>query len=130
MVTFANGTQLQTIAVYGGSMSFQGAQRSTLEIVAAADGITLDAAKALWQNAAATVEMTVSDGAETSVHLNYTLPVELKANALDGVDVVRIKLAQRSALELAQAKQAQDIEDANVALCELAELIAGGENDG
>lgn len=130
MVTFANGTQLQTIAVYGDSMSFQGAQRSTLEIVASADSITLDAAKALWQNASATAEMTVSDGAETSVHLNYTLPVELKANELDGVDVVRIKLAQKSTLELAQAKQAQDIEDANVALCELAGLIAGGENNG
>lgn len=130
MVTFANGTQLETMAVYGGSMSFQGAQRSTLEIVTAADSITLDAAKGLWQNAAATAEMTVSDGAETSVHLNYTLPVELKANTLNGVDVVRIKLAQKSVLELIQEKQAQDIEDANAALCELAEIVAGGENDG
>lgn len=125
MITFANGTILETIAVYGGTMQYQNAQRATLEIVASADVLSLDEAKTLWQKTAATAEMTVTTDGETSVHLNYTLPVELKLNELDGAEVVRIKLAQQSALELAQEKQAQDIEDANAALCELAEIIGG-----
>ncbi len=125
MITFANGTTLETIAVYGGTMQYQNAQRATLEIVASADVLSLDEAKTLWQKTAATAEMTVTTDGETSVHLNYTLPVELKLNELDGAEVVRIKLAQQSALELAQEKQAQDIEDANAALCELAEIIGG-----
>lgn len=125
MITFANGQTLETIAVYGGTMQYQGAQRATLEIVASADVLSLEAAKALWQDNAATAEITVTADGETSVHLNYTLPVELKLNELDGAEVVRIKLAQKSALELAQEQQAQDIEDANAALCELAEIIGG-----
>lgn len=125
MITFANGTALETIAVYGGTMQHQNAQRATLEIVASADALSLNEAKMLWQNSAATAEMTVTTDGETSVKLNYTLPVELKLNELDGAEVVRIKLAQKSALELAQEKQAQDIEDANAALCELAGIIGG-----
>lgn len=125
MITFANGTTLETIAVYGGTMQYQGTQRSTLEIVVSAELLTLDEAKLLWQDTAATAEMTVTADGETSVLLDYTLPVELRLNELDGAAVVRIKLAQKSALELAQEQQAQDIEDANAALCELAEIIGG-----
>ena len=73
---------------------------------------------------ALTAEITVTDGAETSVHLNYTMPVELKANLLNDVDVVRIKLAQKSALELTQDQQASDIENIEAALIELAEMVA------
>lgn len=125
MITFANGTTLETIAVYGGTMQYQNAQRATLEIVASVDVLSLETAKALWQDNAATAKMTVTADGETSVLLDYTLPVELKLNELDGAAVVRIKLAQKSALELAQEQQAQDIEDANAALCELAEIIGG-----
>lgn len=125
MITFANGTTLETIAVYGGTMQYQNAQRATLEIVASVDVLSLETAKALWQDNAATAQMTVTADGETSVLLDYTLPVELKLNELDGAAVVRIKLAQKSALELAQEQQAQDIEDANAALCELAEIIGG-----
>lgn len=125
MITFANGTTLETIAVYGGTMQYQNAQRATLEIVASVDVLSLETAKALWQDNAATAQMTVTADGETSVLLDYTLPVELKLNELDGAEVVRIKLAQKSALELAQEQQAQDIEDANAALCELAEIIGG-----
>lgn len=96
MVTFANGKTLETIAVYGGSMQYQDAQRKTLEIVCAVSALSLDEAKALWTDAAATSEitvaetitnpvtvntdsgdMTVSEKTETvqSVHVNFTLPV-------------------------------------------------------
>ena len=125
MVTFANGRQLETIAVYGSSMSFQNAQRRTLELVVSADKITLDEAKSIWKDAEMTAEITVTDGNETSVHLNYTLPVELKANSLDGVDVVHIKLAQKSELEIAQEKQATDIAACEAAIIDIGELLGG-----
>ena len=125
MVTFANGRQLETIAVYGSSMSFQNAQRRTLELVVSADKITLDEAKSIWKDAEMTTEITITDGNETSVHLNYTLPVELKANSLDGVDVVRIKLAQKSDLEIAQEKQATDIAACEAAIIDIGELLGG-----
>lgn len=41
-----------------------------------------------------------------------------------------MKLAQKSALEIEQEKQAQDMDDVNAALCELAALIDGGESNG
>ena len=125
MVIFANGRQLETIAVYGSSMSFQNAQRSTLELVVSADKITLDEAKSIWKDAEMTAEITITDGNETSVHLNYTLPVELKANSLDGVDVVRIKLAQKSNIEIAQEKQATDIAACEAAIIDIGELLGG-----
>ena len=125
MVTFANGRQLETIAVYGSSMSFQNAQRSTLELVVSADKITLDEAKSIWKDATMTAEITITDGNETSVHLNYTLPVELKANSLDGVDVVRIKLAQKSDIEIVQEKQATDIAACEAAIIDIGELLGG-----
>lgn len=136
MITFANGTSYETVAIYGSSAEFQSAKRDMLEICISTDNITLDEAKEIWQNEEATAEITISyevtatDGTtstETSVHLNYTLPVELKENLLNDKEVIRIKLAQKSALELTQEAQAQDIEDANAALVELAEIVAESE---
>ena len=65
-----------------------------------------------------------------AVHLNFTIPMALTLDTYNGVECVHIRLAQMSALEIAQAKQAQDMDDVNAALCELAELVAGGEDDG
>ncbi len=129
MVTFANGKTLETIAVYGGTMEYQNARRQTLEIVCAADKLALEDAKALYKNSAATSEITVEADGETSVQLNFTLPVELKLTEQDGVEVIRMKLAQKSALEIAQERQAEDINDTQMALIELADMLAttGGE---
>lgn len=134
MVTFKNGSSYNEIAVYGAKETFQDAQRDTLDIVLSAEDITLDEAKKLWQNADATSEITIDysdeETTKSSVHINYTLPMALILDTLNGVEVVHIKLAQKSQLELTQEKQAQDMDDVNAALCELAEIIAGGENNG
>ena len=130
MVTFKNGIQLETVAIYGGTETFQAAQRKTLEIVVSAELLTLDEAKAIWQDSGATSEMTIESDGQTSVQLDFTLPVSLTLNTLNDTPVVRMKLAQKSALEIEQEKQAQDMDDVNAALCELAELIAGGESNG
>ena len=130
MVTLKDGKQVETVAVYGGMETFQSAQRKTLEIVVSAELLTLDEAKAIWQDSGATSEMTIESDGQTSVQLDFTLPVSLTLNTLNDIPVVRMKLAQKSALEIEQEKQAQDMDDVNAALCELAELIAGGENNG
>lgn len=130
MVTFNNGKQVETVAVYGGTETFQAAQRRTLEIVVSAELLTLDEAKAIWQDSGATSEMTIESDGQTSVQLDFTLPVSLTLNTLNDAPVVRMKLAQKSALEIEQEKQAQDMDDVNAALCELAALIDGGENNG
>ena len=134
MITFANGASYETTAVYAAA-EFQGAKRDILDIVIPADKITLDEAKAIWQNAEATSEITINytddDGnAKTGVHINYTLPMALTLDMLNDKQVVHIKLAQKSALEITQEKQAQDMDDVNAALCELAEIVAGGEDNG
>ncbi len=138
MVTFANGLNFETTVIYAVPADFQGAKRDTLDIVIPSDKITLDEAKAIWQNADATSEITITyeelvDGktvTKTGVHINYTLPMALTLDMLNDKQVVHIKLAQKSALELTQEKQAQDMDDVNAALCELAEIIAGGEDNG
>lgn len=137
-ITFKDGKSYDVVAVYGDKEIYQASKRDTLDIVIPADKITLDEAKELWQDASATSEITidysaVEDGksvTKTGVHINYTLPMALTLDELDGAQCVHIKLAQKSALEIALEKQAQDIKDNEAALCELAELIAGGENDG
>lgn len=139
MITFNNGKSFDTVCIIGNSIEFQNARRDSLDIIIKAEDITLDEAKALWNDTAATsalsITSTVNDNGTqretTDCYVNYNIPVSLTLNQLNGEDVVHIKLAQMSTLEIAQAKQAQDISDANAALCELAELITGGgEVDG
>ncbi len=134
MVNFKNGSSYNEVAIYGAKTTYQSAERDTLDIVLSAEDITLDEAKKLWQNADATSEITIEytdeETTKSSVHINYTLPMALTLDALNGRQVVHIKLAQKSQLELTQEKQAQDIDDVNAALCELAEIAAGGENNG
>lgn len=126
MVTFKDGKQVETVAVYGGMETYQSAQRKTLEIVVSAELLTLDEAKAIWQDSGATSEMTIESDGQTSVQLDFTLPVSLTLNTLNGAEVVRMKLAQKSALEIMQEKQAVDISNNEAALIELAGLIEGG----
>lgn len=126
MVTFKNGSSYNEVAIYGAKTTYQSAERDTLDIVLSAEDITLDEAKKLWQNADATSEITIDysdeETTKSSVHINYALPMALTLDTLNGVEVVHIKLAQKSQLELTQEKQAQDIDDVNAALCELAEI--------
>ena len=159
MITFKNGKKLETIAIYGGSMQYQNANRSTLEIRCSTDTTTFDELKALYTDADALSEMTISEiqsnqkmdqdgnllyidsetGEETltaegnepamlskeviqSVHLNYTIPVELKLTTIDDNEVYCMKLAQMSNIEIIQAQQATDITNIEAALIELAEM--------
>ena len=117
MVTFKNGTAYEEVKVVGAKQDFQNAKRDTLDIVISSDQLTLTAAKALWQDKDVTSEITIDYKEEengilvdkSSVHINYTLPMELKVDTLNGVEVIHIKLAQKSELELTQEEQSNII---------------------
>ncbi len=128
MIIFKNGKQLETTAVYGGTETYQSAQRKTLELVVSADELTLDEAKAIWQDSAATAEITVEDNGESSVQLNFTLPVSLTLSQMDGADVIRMKLAQKSTLEIMQERHGEDISALDAAILEIGELLGGEDN--
>ncbi len=128
-IKFNNGKQFETVAVYGGGMTFQNANRDTLEIRIAEENAAFEELKAVYTDADALSEIEVQDGETKSLQINYTIPVELGLKQIDGASVWCIKIAQKSALELAQEKQAADINDTQLALIELAGMI-GGETNG
>lgn len=134
MIKFKNGKQIEQIAVYSGSMTFQNARRETLEFRVAAGNATFDELKELYTNRAALSEIEITETAvnengETvitaqSLQLNFTLPVELAMRDIDGVQTWCMKVAQKSELELAQERQAVDINDTQLALIEIANIIS------
>ncbi len=130
MITFANGETLETIAVIGGKEEYQQARRNTLELIAAADTLTLDKAAQLAKDTDALSQITITEEGGGSVHYDFTLPMAVTLTKRDDVDVVTIKLAQKSAIEMAQAEQGAEINDAQMALIELAGMVAGGDSNG
>lgn len=137
-ITFKDGKSYDVVAVYGDKEIYQASKRDTLDIVIPADKITLDEAKELWQSTSATSEITidysaVEDGksvTKTGVHVNYTLPMALTLEELDGAQCVHIKLAQKSALEIMQEKNSADISALDEAILEIGELLGGGDGNG
>lgn len=126
MVTFANGKTIETIAVIGGRTQVQSAVRETLEIRAAKDETDFGELKAIYTDSEALSEIEVNDGTGgQSLQLNFTLPVELSLKDIDGEQTWCMKLAQKSALEIEQEKQAADINDTQLALIELAGMMGG-----
>ena len=61
MITFKNGKKLDTIAVYGGNMQYQNANRSTLEIRCITSNTTFDELKELYTDVDALSEITISE---------------------------------------------------------------------
>lgn len=159
MVTFKNGKQIETVAVYGGPMTFQGANRETLEFRISEDNATFDELKAIYTDSGALSEIEVKevtevlsgaggekseteveDGTEIppetkvkkvevrSLHLHYTIPVELGLRDVDGEQLWCMKVAQKSEIEIEQAKLAADMRDMELAFIALDGIVSGGEN--
>ena len=128
-ITFGNGATYETLAVYGGNETHQGALRSTLDIVIESTKLTFDEAKSIWKDKSSTSEMTLNGDEKEilSVKLNYSLPLSLTLTELNGVEVVRMKLAQKSDVEIAQEKQATDIAACEAAIIDIGELLGGEE---
>lgn len=132
MVTFHNGESYETIRILGGAETYQGQQRKTLEFDFDSETITLDKAKALFKDADALSEITVETDGESSVQLNFSLPLELmlttkrkRLNLESDDEIIVLRVAQKSALEIAQKKQATDIAACEAAIIDIGELLGG-----
>ena len=147
MITFANGKSYEQVSVLGAVQSFQGQLRNTLAIKFLATAITLAEATELYKDEDALKEISISEtytepGLDSeghtvdiertrgSVQLNFTLPVELtlsteKISPTESAEVVTLKLAQKSALELAQERQAVDIAACEAAIIDIGTLLGG-----
>ena len=145
MITFANSKSYEQVSVLGAVQSFQGQLRNTLSMKFRSTDITLSEATELYKDADALKEISIEENytengtdidgnsveierTRSSVQLNFTLPVELtlsteKISPQESAEIITIKVAQKSALEIAQERQAVDIQDTQVALMELAELV-------
>ena len=144
-VTFANGTTIETnFPPIGGTTTFQSAYRKTLELRFPASVISFEEVKALYTDSTAMSEIMVTEWGKQeqidpenpeqtievdvvvgqSLHLNFSLPIELTLKNVDGTDLWCAKMAQKSDLEIAQEVQATDIENIEAALIELAEMEA------
>ena len=144
-IIFANGTTIETdFAPIGGTATFQSAYRKTLELRLPVSEISFEEIKALYTDSTAMSEITVTEWGKQeqvdpenpeqtievdvivgqSLHLNFSLPIELTLKNVDGTDLWCAKMAQKSDLEIAQEKQAADITNIEAALIELAEMEA------
>lgn len=146
MITFANGKSYEQVSVLGAVQSFQGQLRNTLAMKFRSAAITLAEATELYKNSAALKEISIletctetdSDGTETekrrsSVQLNFTLPVELtlseeRITPQESAEIITIKVAQMSALEIMLEKHSADISALDDAVLEIGELLGGDSN--
>lgn len=132
MIIFANGKSFEDISVFGSTTVLQNANRRTLEITIAEDKATFEELLSIYTDVSALDTITTKaiveeDGviSETqNVHLHFTIPVSLGTAFMDGNPVWIMKVAEKTALELTQEKQATDIENIEAALIELAEMEA------
>lgn len=145
-VTFANGTKVETdFPPIGGATTFQSAYRKTLELRFPASVISFEEIKALYTDSTAMSEITVTEWGKQeqvdpenpeqtievdvvvgqSLHLNFSLPIELTLKNVDGTDLWCAKMAQKSDLEIAQKKQATDIAACEAAIIDIGELLGG-----
>lgn len=147
MITYANGKSYEQVSVLGAVQSFQGQLRNTLAMKFRGTDITLAEATELYKDADALKEISIVetymengtdiDGnsveierTRSSVQLNFTLPVELtlsteKISPQESAEIITIKVAQKSALEIAQERQAVDIAVCEAAIMEIGELLGG-----
>ncbi len=129
IIEFANGLIIDPAAVYGGSEQYQQAVRKTLRIETPAENISFDDLKALSQNKDALSQIVITDknGGGSFTYHDYVVPMMISVTNVDGKDMISMKLAQKSTIEM---EQEQQINDMQLALIELAGIVAGGENNG
>lgn len=127
MIIFANGKSIETVAVLGATAVIQGASRQTLEALIAEENASFEELSALYTDPSALGKITViaNDGKSQSLHLNFTIPVALGLKTVDGKQLWSMKIAEKSALELAQEAQAADIEAVTAAIIEIGEMLGG-----
>lgn len=124
-ITFKTGEKFTVNSVWGKSATFQGADRKVLEIRIENTGELFEQLKAIYTNHESLAEIYVeeknNEGEITgsSYHNDYTLNMELGLKTIDSVQYLVMKIAQKTALEIMQEKQAIEIENLKKSLKEL-----------
>lgn len=116
-ITFKDGTAYEYTAVRSkGNQLIQGTMREVLDIDFSADTADFLLLKTLSQNTAALSEFTLTEGEQTFVHYNYTIPVALKQDLQ--ANIITLSLAQMAAVEL-------QVQELQLALAEIGGAING-----
>lgn len=147
-VTFADGTTICCAkSAFCNTMEHQGMKRKYLEMYFNSSDIALSELKNIYTNANMTSEITTKmtytaeeqitnednttstqlvEKTSEQVHLNMTMPVSLGYSTQpDGTELVAMRLAQMSDMEIMQAQQAEEIELTQAALIEALAMIGG-----
>lgn len=116
MITFKNGTSFETEAIFQGTGRYQGAERSFIEIRVNADTISFENLREIYMNEDALSEITITDDAGSKMLLtDYTIRAqisEMKSQSGDKeITLLTMKIAQKTQVEIEQAKQAQEIDE-------------------
>lgn len=144
-IKFSDGTELPVITAKATQVYAQGANRAAIEIQIAKDATTFDTLDKLTADNAKTGKLTFVDGDVTYVRDNYTIRAELALKPVvtapatsTTVEVTEdrlcLTLAQLTYAEVQLAAQAQQITDAQLALCDIYETmnktVTGGTTNG
>lgn len=131
-IKFANGVALPVIAVYSKNELIQNAYRECFEIQFSIEAVTLDTITSLAvpENLSELI-LTETDNETNEVtaqfsHLNFTIVtgMGMKTKPEDGSKFFFLSVARKSDSELLMERLAQDNEDIQSALVELAGIIS------
>lgn len=131
-IEFANGVTLPVIAVYSKNELIQNAYRECFEIQFSTEAVTLDTITSLAvpENLSELI-LTETDNETNEVtaqfsHLNFTIVtgMGMKTTPEDGSKFFFLSVARKSDSELLMERLAQDNEDIQSALVELAGIIS------
>ena len=119
-VTFADGTVVQCAkSAYCGTMDHQGQRRKFLEMYFSTEDIALSELKNIYTNPDMTSSITTkfiedvggTEQTSENIHINMTLPVSLGySTQTDGTELITMRLAQKSDMELMQERQGAVLE--------------------
>lgn len=116
MITFKNGTSFETEAIFQGTGRYQGAERSFIEVRVNGDTVSFDDLRKIYTDEDALSEITITDEAGSKILLtDYTIRAqisEMKSQKDDKeVTLLTMKIAQKTQVEIEQAKQAQELDE-------------------
>jgi hypothetical protein len=146
MIILANGKSYNTVAIFSSSQNFQGQNRDVWEIHFSAEEYSLEEISGLYNDPSPfsnikiyeeatklneeTGEYEVVKDEEGNIVYNflsewndYTLPISLVMQNIDGQERYCLKLSQLSKLEQDQAQQGEDILLVSECILELSEIL-------
>lgn len=135
-IILTNGTELQPLMVTGAKRTVQGATRDCLSFVFD-NTVSLDEMDSIFTEANCESINIIGDDESEAIHTGYTIRAELKKytetsaqetseTEVQTVTRIVVSMAQRTYAETKLAALSAESTDTQLAVAELAELLAGG----